>query len=150
MKVSHFSNFSNFPSSTPRILDPPVVTRKWISARHVEGHLGPIPNHPLHPTPTHLPLRSRGGSATLSAVPNQRVWSGVEGAIKPSNSESASVLTGDRSLPDRSQRSVSVRKHAVYKQFQQTSTDKLRCQQPHDNLIFFLTQDRTCVQSRKR
>ena len=54
------------------------------------------------PPPTHYP--SVCASATLSAVPNQRVWRGVEGewAIKPSNSESAAVLTGDRSLPDRS------------------------------------------------
>ena len=36
MTVSHFKDF---PSSTPRILGPPVVTRKWISARHVEGHI---------------------------------------------------------------------------------------------------------------
>ena len=33
------------------------------------AHYGPIPNRPPTPYPYTLPLRSRGGSATLSAVP---------------------------------------------------------------------------------
>ena len=34
-----FLLFPLLDSSTPRLLGPPVVTRKWILARHVEGHL---------------------------------------------------------------------------------------------------------------
>ena len=86
--------------------------------------LGPIPNHTLHPTPTHYP--SVCAFATLSAVPNQRVWRG-SGLSSPQTVslhrcwlETGLYLTGVTLC-------VSVRKHAVYNQFQQTSTDTLRC-----------------------
>ena len=73
-----------------------------LSCDYPSVYIGPFSNRPLHPTPPFA--RSRGGSAILRAVPKQRVWSGAEGewAIKPSDSESALVLTWDRSLPDRS------------------------------------------------
>ena len=56
MEFATLGRLLNSLISSPRLLGPPVVTREWISARHVEGHLISLN---AHRGPS---IKHRGGS----------------------------------------------------------------------------------------